>query len=176
MAISARPAWVAGLILVLTIAAPVSARAQDGDDRFIDHAVHQIACAYPPDPTAMLLYLNKTKRIDLKKGERIDSETCWSLRPPLEIEGIAFTHICASAEDPLLIELFPRLYYRGPGTSAGTGLRLITDAERPALDGWIKRINERALVKGDTKLVVGAPSFAEGKAEVSCNSTSFLGN
>lgn len=176
MAISARPAWVAGLILILMIVVPVSARAQGDDDHFIDHAVRQIACAYPPDPTAMLLYLNKTKHIDLKKGERIDSETCWSLRPPLAIEDVSFTHMCASAEDPLLIELFPRLYYRGPGTSAGTGLRLITDAERPALDEWTKRINERALVKGDTKLVVGAPTFAQGKAEVSCNSTSFLGD
>lgn len=174
MAISVRPAWVAGLILALMIAAPVSA--QDENETFIDHAARQIACAYPPDPTAMLLYLNKTKRIDLKTGQRIDSETCWGLRPPLAIEDLSFTHICASAEDPLLIELFPRLYYRGPGTSAGTGLRLITEAERPALDEWIKRINERALIKGDTKLVVGSPSFGEGKTEVSCNSTSFPGD
>lgn len=176
MAVSARPAWIGNLVLILMIAAPVSSGAQDGDDGFTDHAIRQIACAYPPDPTAMLLYLNKAKRIDLKKGERVDSETCWSLRPSLAIEAVSFTHVCASAEDPLLIELFPRLYHRGPGTSAGTGLRLITDAERPALDEWVKRINERAMVKGDTKLVVGPSSFSEGKSEVSCNSTSFLGN
>ena len=170
------PARLAFLTLVLTIAAYVPSHAQEEKEHFIDHAARQIACAYPPDPTAMLLYLNKTKRLDLKKGERIDSETCWPLRPPLGIEGVSFTHICASAEDPLLIELFPRLYYRGPGTSAGTGLRLITNADSAALDGWVKRITERALVKGETKLVIGAPSTAAGKAEVSCNSTSFLGD
>ena len=176
MAMMARPAWAAYLILALMIGVPASAQAQDDDGSFTDHAARQIACAHPPDPTAMLLYLNKAKRIDLKNGERIDSETCWRLRPPLAIAAISFTHICGSAEDPLLIELFPRLYYRGPGTSAGTGLRLITDAERSAVDDWIKRINERALVKGETKLVVGSPSFAAGKTEVSCNSTSFLGD
>jgi hypothetical protein len=176
MAKSARPAWIACLILALMIVVQVPADAQDSDDGFIDHAARQIACAYPPDPTAMLLYLNKSKRIDLKKGQRIDSETCWTLRPSLAIEDVSFTHICASAEDPLLVELFPRLYYRGPGTSAGTGLRLITNAESAALDDWVKRINERALVKGETKLVIGAPSFGEGKTEASCNSTSFLGD
>lgn len=176
MGMTARLSRIAYFILVLMIGALPAAHAQGDDGPFIDHAARQIACAYPPDPTAMLLYLNRIKRLDLKKGERVDSETCWSLRPPLRIEGVSFTHICASAEDPLLIELFPRLYYRGPGTSAGTGLRLITDADSAALDGWVKRINERALVKGETKLVIGAPSIAEGKAEVSCNSTSFLGD
>jgi hypothetical protein len=170
----ARSTRLANLVLILMIAAPVSSYAQDGDDAFTDHAARQIACAYPPDPTAMLLYLNKTKQVDLKKGERVDSETCWSLRPSLAIEGVSFTHVCASAEDPLLVELFPRLYYRGPGTSAGTGLRLITDAERPALDEWVTRITERAMVKGDTRLVVGPSSLSEGKSEVSCNSTSFV--
>lgn len=172
MAMMARPSWIPFFVIASTAS---GAEGEDGGP-FIDHAARQIACAYPPDPTAMLLYLNKTKRLDLKKGERIDSGTCWILRPALGIEGVPFTHICASAEDPLLIELFPRLYYRGPGTSAGTGLRLITDADRAVLDDWVKRINERARVKGETKLVIGAPSSTGGKAEVSCNSTSFLGD
>lgn len=176
MGMTARLGWVAYFILALMIGVPLPSHAQEGDGPFIDHTARQIACAYPPDPTAMLLYLSKTKRLDLKKGERIDSETCWTRRPALAIEGVSFTHICASAEDPLLIELFPRLYYRGPGTSAGTGLRLITDADSAALDDWVKRINERALVKGESKLVIGAPSFGAGKTEASCNSMSFSGD
>lgn len=170
----ARPAGSLLLILVLTATAPAASRAEE-DGSFVDHAARQIACAYPPDPTATLLYLNKAKRIDLKKGERIDSETCWPVRLALKLEGVTFTHICASAEDPVLIELFPRLYYRGPGTSAGTGLRLITSVARPALDDWVKRINERAMVKGETKLVIGEASVGENRLEVSCNSMSFLG-
>lgn len=172
---TARPTWIAFFILGLMITIPAPSRAED-DRRFTDHAARQIACAYPPDPTAMLLYLTKTKRIDLKKGERIDSETCWAVRPAFELEGVAFAHICASAEDPLLIELFPRLYHRGPGTSAGAGLRLITNKARPGLDDWVKRINELALVKGETKLVIAEASVGADKLEVSCNSTSFLGD
>jgi len=161
------------LILVLMICGSTSSLAQQENEAFVDHAIRQIACAYPPDPTATLISLNKTKRI--KKGERADSETCWGLGPPLRIEGVAFTHICASAEDPLLIELFPRLYYRGPGTSAGTGLRLVTNEERPAVEDWLMRIRERAAIKGETKIQIGEPSFVKGKTEVSCNSMSFLG-
>ena len=85
----ARSTRLANLVLILMITAPVSSYAQDGDDAFTDHAARQIACAYPPDPTAMLLYLNKTKQVDLKKGERVDSETCWSLRPSLTIDGVS---------------------------------------------------------------------------------------
>lgn len=173
MITAAKPKSVPLLILVLMIFGSSAALAQQEDEIFSDHAVRQIACAYPPDPTATLLYLNKAKR--LKKGERADGETCWSLGPPLGIDGVVFTHICASAEDPLLINLFPRLYYRGPGTSAGTGLRLVTNEARPAVEGWLKRARERALVKGETKAQIGAPSLVAGKTEVSCNSMSFLG-
>lgn len=168
-----RPAWILSLFLIASF--PPSSLALDEDGAFVDHAARQIACAYPPDPTATLLFLNKSRRIDLKKGARQDSETCWNIRPPLQIEGLAFTHVCASAEDPLLISLFPLLYYRGPGTSPGTGLRLVTDADRPAVDDWIKRIKERAAIAGETKHAIGAPTFTDGKTEVSCNSSSFLG-
>ncbi|WP_162914315.1 hypothetical protein [Taklimakanibacter lacteus] len=170
---TARPAWILSLILIAGFPCSSLALAEDG--AFVDHAARQIACAYPPDPTATLLFLNKTRRIDLKKGARQDSETCWNIHPPLTLEGLGFTHVCASAEDPLLISLFPLLYYRGPGTSPGTGIRLVTDADRSAVDDWGKRIKERVAVAGDTKLAIGAPTFADGKTEVSCNSSGFLG-
>jgi hypothetical protein len=121
-----------------------------------------------------LFYLSRNKRIDLKKGQRVDSETCWPIRPSLKTDGIAFTHICASSEDPLLIDLFPLLYYRGPGTSPGTGLRLITDEDESAVDDWIERGKTRIGVSGETKLDIGDPTFVTGKTEISCNSTSFL--
>lgn len=173
MIMAAKTATIPLLIIVLMICGSITSAAQQEDEAFVDHAMRQIACAYPPDPTATLIYLNKAKRI--KKGERADSETCWGLAPPLRIEGVAFTHICASAEDPLLIKLFPRLYNRGPGTSAGTGLRLVTNEGRPAVEGWLKRIRERAIAKSESKTQIGDSSFVTGKTEVSCNSMSFLG-
>jgi hypothetical protein len=171
MAASARPALFA---LVSAIWMSVSAPAQDVGRNFIDHLERQIICQSPPDPTPTLLYLSRNRHIDAKKGARTDSETCWTIYPPLAIDGVAFTHICASAEDPLLIELFPLLYYRGPGTSPGTGLRLITDDDETKVDDWLERAKARLGLGEDTKLDIGEPTFVKGKTEISCNSTSFL--
>jgi hypothetical protein len=166
--------WPALFALISAVAMAVSASAQEVSANFIDHLQRQIICQSPPDPTATLLYLSRNKHIDAKKGQRIDSETCWTIYPPLAIDGVAFTHICGSAEDPLLIELFPLLYYRGPGTSPGTGLRLITNAEENAVDDWLERAKTRLGLKDETKLDIGESSLVTGKTEISCNSTSFL--
>jgi len=150
------------------------AKAQDIGGNFIDHVARQIICQAPPDPTPALFYLSKRKLIDLKNGKRIDSETCWSIRPPVEMDKVAFTDICASSEDPLLIELFPLLYYRGPGTSPGTGLRLVTKEDESTVDDWIERAKARLGISGETKLDIGEPELVSGKTEISCNSNSFL--
>jgi hypothetical protein len=162
------------LMVLAAISFATSVPAQEVSGSFADHLTRQVICQYPPDPTATLFYLGRNKRIDLKKGQRADNETCWPIRPALKIDGIAFTHICASAEDPLLIDLFPLLYYRGPGTSPGMGLRLVTDADESAVDDWIERGKSRIGVRGETKLDIGAPTFVAGKTEISCNSRSFL--
>jgi hypothetical protein len=156
------------------VSTPVSAPAQDVGQNFVDHLQRQVICQSSPDPTPTLLYLSRNKHIDAKKGVRTDSETCWTIYPPLKIDGVAFTQICASAEDPLLIELFPLLYYRGPGTSPGMGLRLITNDDEAAVDDWLERAKARLGLNEDTKLDIGEPTFVKGKTEISCNSTSFL--
>jgi hypothetical protein len=161
------------LVAALAISGSSCAFAQDVGSNFIDHVARQIICRSPPDPTPTLFYLSKHKLIDLKNGQRTDSETCWAIRPPVEMDGVAFTYVCASSEDPLLIELFPLLYYRGPGTSPGTGMRLITDAEESTVDAWLDRAKARLGLPGETKLDLGEPSLVSGKTEVSCNSTSF---
>jgi hypothetical protein len=171
-----KAAWVwSGLFaLVAATGTPVCVLAQDVGQSFIDHMQREIICRSPSDPTATLLYLSRNRHIDAKKGQRIDSETCWVIYPPLEIDELAFTHICASAEDPLLIELFPLLYYRGPGTSPGTGLRLVTNEDEAAVDDWLERAKKRLGMSGETKLDIGEATFGGGKTEISCNSTSFL--
>lgn len=164
------------LAVACAIAGPSFTMAQDVGDSFIDHAARQIICRSPPDPTPSLFYLSKRKRIDLKNGQRIDSETCWPIRPPVAMDGVTFTYICAASEDPLLIELFPLLYYRGPGTSPGTGMRLVTNDDEAAVDAWIERAKGRLGLSGETKLDIGEPSLVTGKTEISCNSTSFGSN
>jgi hypothetical protein len=173
MTVMAARKWMLSLAVALAISGPSLAFAQDVGGSFIDHVARQIICRSPPDPTPTLFYLSKRKRIDLKNGQRIDSETCWAMRPPVAMDGVTFTYVCASSEDPLLIELFPLLYYRGPGTSPGTGLRLITNDDEAAVDDWIERAKKRLGLSGETKLDIGEPSSVTGKTEISCNSTSF---
>lgn len=151
------------LAAICLSAAAATTPAIAGDEAFVDHLMNQLSCRNDPDPTAALLYLNREKRISLKDGDRIDSATCWAIKPQLDVRGMRFAHICGSAEDPLLIDLFPKLYYRGPGTSAGTGLRLVTNASQSALEGWAKQ------ELGDGPYRVEDAAFHEGKREVSCN-------
>ncbi len=176
MARTAAWGWPVLFALAPTVLAPVSASAQEAgvSPSFINHVERQIICQSPPNPTATLLYLSRNKHIDAKKGQRTGSETCWTIYPPLKIDGIAFTNICASAEDPLLAELFPLLYYRGTGASPGTGMRLITNDDETAVDNWLESAKARLGLGEETRLDIGEPTFVKGKTEISCNSTSFL--
>ncbi len=164
-------AWTSPALLALVLAVPASA--QDMGQNFIDHLQRQIVCQSLPDPTPTLLYLSRNKRLDAKKGKRTGGETCWTIYPPLKIDGIGFKSVCASSDDPLLIELFPLLYDRGPGTSPGTGMRLVTDADESAVDNWLERAKARLSLTGETELDIGEPTFVAGKTEIACNSKSF---
>src|ERR1043166_909450 len=95
--------WTWPLVAALAISGSSCAFAQDVGSNFIDHVARQIICRSPPDPTPTLFYLSKHKLIDLKNGQRTDSETCWAIRPPVEMDGVAFTYVCASSENPLLL-------------------------------------------------------------------------
>jgi hypothetical protein len=148
-------------IAACVLASP--AFAQEFDQVFADSLLEQLSCKADPDPTAVLLYLNKTKRITLDGGDKSDSETCWPIRPQLRLAKMNFTHICASAEEPLLLYLFPRLYWRGPGTSAGTGLRLITEASIEVLKPWA------ASALGNGPYQIDEAVSQSGKSEISCN-------
>jgi hypothetical protein len=164
--------WPALFAFVLAIPAP--APAQEAGQNFIDHLQRQIICQSAPDPTPTLLYLSRNRRLDAKKGRRTGGETCWTIYPLLKIDSIAFTNICASSDDPLLIELFPLLYHRGSGPPTGTGLRLVTDADESAVDDWLERAKVRLSLTGETELDIGEPTLVAGKTEIACNSASFV--
>src|SRR6185295_4605435 len=107
-------------------------------------------------------------------GEGIDNHTCWAIKAPLAVRGMEFTHICAGHEDALFIELFPRLYYRGPGTSAGTGFELVTKAPQAEVLAWVNTnvaADYGASEGAKSKLEIDKPSFVEsGVTELRCNS------
>ncbi|PLP58412.1 hypothetical protein CYK37_16070 [Mesorhizobium loti] len=157
-----------GFIVLLTALLPVlpTAAAEDSET-FAEHVLRQLSCKSDPDPTATLLYLNKYKRIQLNAGDRVDSQTCWALKPAFDIRSLSFTHVCASAEDPILVDLFPKLYYRGPGTSPGTELGFVTKASLEQLKTWAaKELGNEGPYRVDNA------SFQENEREVSCSNLS----
>ncbi|MFD9899329.1 hypothetical protein [Mesorhizobium sp. NPDC059025] len=156
-------------LVALSLTAALPAVAAQDNEVFADHVVGQLSCKSDPEPTATLLYLNKYKHIQLSAGDRVDSQTCWALKPALDIRGLSFTHVCASAEDPLLIDLFPKLYYRGPGTSPGTELSFVTKADTEQLKAWAAKE-----LGSDGPYRVGDASFQDNEREVSCSSLSRL--
>jgi hypothetical protein len=153
----------AAAALVLSAAASTAAE-ELSESAFPGHVLRQLGCRSDPDPTLTLLFLVKHERIRVDAGDKIDSETCWAIKPDLELAGASFSDICASAEDPFLVEHIPQLYWRGPGTSPGTGLRLVTAMSLDQTRDWAKR------VLGEGPYQVEAASWQEGKTEISCNS------
>jgi hypothetical protein len=149
--------------LALGVAPSTASDEELSESALAGHVLGQLGCRADPDPTPTLLFLIKHERIRLDAGDRIDSETCWAIKPDLQLAGARFSDICASAEDPVLIERFPQLYWRGPGTSAGTGLRLVTAMSLDQTRDWAK------LTLGDGPYQVDHASWQEGKTEISCN-------
>lgn len=137
--------------------------AQASDDALGRNLVRQLSCASDPDATVALLHLEKTGRIGENDGDRVDGETCWFMKPALRIEGIVFTRICATADDDaLMVDMFPRFYYRGPGRPTGKLVRLTSKASVPALRGWAKEM------LGNGPYEVGSSGREDGENAVSC--------
>lgn len=129
-----------------------------------DHVLAQLACQKAPDATYALITLERGGRIESATATLSDGATCWSIRPEIDLAGIGFSDICASAEDPLLIELFPDFYYRGPGTSPGISLALVTQASVADATEWAA-----AHIEGQRYRI--EESFrVEGGVEISCSS------
>jgi hypothetical protein len=156
----------AATALALWVGPSTASDEELNESAFEGHVLRQLACKSDPDPTLALLFLVKHSRIQMDAGDKVDSETCWTIEPDLELAGASFSDICASAENPFLIKQFPQLYWRGPGTSAGTGLRLVTAMSLEATRDWAKR------VLGEGPYQVDHASWQDGKTEVSCNNLS----
>lgn len=124
--------------------------------------LQQLGCGVKPDPGPVLRDLSRSNSIDVSQGLRQDSSTCWPLKREMTIEGLSFSHICAASEDPAAIKRNPDLFWRGPGTSAGTELTLSAAVESKVLKEWAARN-----IKGD-RYVVGESYRLPGQSEISC--------
>jgi hypothetical protein len=131
-----------------------------------DMIVQEIACLRPPDPTPIMLKLFDENLVGDAEPVRADSRSCWEFVKPMTMGSLAFTHVCASHEDPNAIARYPELYFRGSGTSAGTSLGLV--AEEPS--GTVERWAAESLPADAKGYVIEPSAMVGGGIEISCNS------
>ena len=172
MQLLATPVLAMSLLLASSVDAKDPAKTAEPASADLDAValvLEEIACTASPEPAPALQALMEARRLDLDSALRMDSTTCWALTPPIEAGDIAFSHVCAAAEDPALIEQHPDLFWRGPGTSPGTELTLVTPADEETLQAWgMANITEVSPAYNI------APSYRiDDATELSCNSLAF---
>ena len=121
--------------------------------------IDELRCFHEPDVTDALEAL-------LDEGflvgdfEGYDSISCWPLREPIRLHGIDFTRLCASNSDTEIIKAHAEIYWRGPGTSPGTGIALLTTDKNAlnALDTF-----------GSDDLAIADDYFYEDEIAVKCS-------
>lgn len=148
-----------GLLMLLT-SMPAKAAALE------QYLIDQLTCLRQPDPTPVLYSLKSSGRIG-ESVARGDSISCWELSPPIELEGIQFTHICAAHDEPFVIDTFPEFYWRGPGTSSGVRISLLTKASQQVLQPWREETLSGAIFDNSETRIHPA-SLVEGLTEVGC--------
>lgn len=131
-----------------------------------DMIVEEVACLRAPDPTAVLLRLLDEGRMDTGEPVMADSVSCWAFVEPMTMGSIDFSHVCASHEDPGAVEQYPAFYSRGPGTSPGTSIGLVTGQPSGTVERWAAG----SLPAGAAGYVIEPSAMIEGGTEISCNS------
>jgi hypothetical protein len=143
---------IAGFVMSVTASASMAAEP-------ISVVIDELRCFHEPDVTDALEALHDAGFL-VGDFEGYDSISCWPLREPIRIHGIDFTRLCASNHDTDVILSHPDIYWRGPGTSAGTGIGLLTT-------------DKNALTQLDTfgsdDLAIKDDYFYEGEIAVRCN-------
>jgi hypothetical protein len=153
------------LAALATLALSMPAIAQAQSSAFEDHVIEQLACLRRPTPTPTITHLVRSKLIDLKSQQGYDSISCWKLSKPLRLKGLSITAVCAYEDDDLIKQQHPGYYWRGPGTSPGVQLTLITPASPNAARQWWAKAGD--LYSKSPKFEASA--FYDGLTEISCN-------
>ena len=150
------------LALVAASAISTSASSQSAlDSHAEEHLIEALQCKQIPNPTTFLAFLAKRQYIKLSERIDVDSTSCWKLKRPFVAKGLPISGVCAAVEDGLTFHLYPDLYWRGPGTSPGTFVQVITTAPRPVVDAWVahNKISPKA---------VDASYDVDGAMQVQC--------
>jgi len=145
----------------LVVAAP--AIAESPEHEVVGHIKQQLACRSDPDAVPLLTYLSQRGYISLSETKKSDSTSCWRLHRPLDMDGIAIQGVCAANEDPFMRAMYPNIFWRGPGTSAGTLLSVVTSLSVTATKSWA---NQHGIDSHD----VDKSFDFSGLTKIECNS------
>lgn len=134
--VTCRDSMLAMVGIMGALLAPVTTLAAEPQE-LSDGIAQLLLCGRHPDPTALLTLLERTGRISVGEAIGADSINCWDVHPPIELDGVSFGGVCASNPEPLSIAAFPQFYWRGPGTSPGASVSLVTtSATTEDLAAW----------------------------------------
>ncbi len=104
-----------------------------------EHITRELSCwRKPPNPTPTLVALVQSKLIRPSEQKGYDSISCWSLKGRFSVSGMPVGGVCAYEEDELIRALHPGYYWRGPGTSPGVQLSLISSWPVEKVKAWAK--------------------------------------
>lgn len=157
-----KAAFLAALV-PLAFCMPETAQAQS--TAFEDHVIQQLACLRRPNPTPTITHLVRSRLIDLKNQQGYDSISCWKLSKPFRLKGLPITAVCAYEDDDLIKQQHPGYYWRGPGTSPGVQLTIVTSATPNAARQWWAKAGDLYAKSPEFE----ASSFYDGLTEISCN-------
>jgi hypothetical protein len=149
------------LLAVAVLSSPIAAA-----ETVENMIVEEIACRRAPDPTPILLRLLNEGRLSDEELVMADNVSCWVFAEPMTLGSVDFSHVCASHEDPAAIDQYPALYFRGPGTSAGTGIGLVAGRSSETIERWA----DESLDADDSGYTIEPSAMIEGGTEISCNS------
>lgn len=123
-----------------------------------------MSCRAAPKPTPVLLQLIQSGVIVQRPDQVADSVSCWRVTRPLTLRGLPVSGVCAFDEEPTPQALRMGLYRRGPGTSPGTQLAVLTPLHPGEARQWV------ASSKIGRPRVGENPEYRDvpGKSEVSC--------
>jgi hypothetical protein len=132
----AHVSWIA---ITLCAIHPLKAATESPDSRANEHIIQQLTCLREPNPTPTLHYFLQKKIIRLRDAKGADSVNCWRLTKSYNLAGLPVVGVCAFEEDPFVRTLYPGLYWRGPGTSPGQLLSVLTVVGDDVIKDWIKK-------------------------------------
>lgn len=148
------------MLSIALIGIPLSSYAQTTNAE--RHMLTQLRCAQAPQPTPSVAWLARERYIYLPSMDGYDSISCWDLQKPFSLAGLPIVGLCVSEDDPFLHDLYPDVYWRGPGTSPGTQIVFHSSASLPYVRDWARR-------HGVDPSQVEESDFFDGRITVGCS-------